>query len=230
MSGTLYLVATPIGNLSDITLHALDVLRQVDCILAEDTRVTLKLLNHYQIQKKLVSYSEHASDDKIRKILDELSLGKSYALVSDAGTPAISDPGAILVQEARQAGFAVVPIVGASAVSAIVSVFGARSPFFHFWGFWPQKTKKRKQLLEYFTTIPGIHVFFESPFRILKVLQKDFLPLKGKMLVGRELTKKFESFYEGEPAEVLAEMAKTPVKGEVVVAFAATPTDDAADE
>lgn len=234
MSGILYLVATPIGNLQDITFRALEVLKTVDVILAEDTRVTLKILQHYQFQKKLISYSEHSSDEKNARILEELESGVNYALVSDAGTPAVSDPGAVLVGLARAQGVTVIPIVGASAVTALMSVFGERSPFFHFWGFWPQKSKKRKQLLQYFQDVPGTHVFFESPYRILKTLKNDFLPLSGRMLIGRELTKKFESFYGGTPSEVLEKLSASEVKGEFVIAYchqdAETLSDDQDDD
>ena len=232
MSGTLYLVATPIGNLNDITLRALEVLKDVDVILAEDTRVTVKILKHFAFEKKLISYSEYSSDEKNAKILAELQSGINYALVSDAGTPAVSDPGAVLVALARAHEIAVVPVPGASAVTALMSVFGERSPFFHFWGFWPMKNKKRKQFVQYFQDVPGTHVFFESPYRILKTLKNDFLPLSGRMLVGRELTKKFESFYDGTPSEVLEKLTKSAVKGEFVIAYChgAAPEPDADDK
>ncbi len=225
MSGTLYLVATPIGNLQDITLRALEILKSVDTILAEDTRVTVKLLRHFQFEKKLISYSEYSSEEKNAKILAELAQGTNYALVSDAGTPGVSDPGAVLVALAREQEITVVPVPGASAVTALMSVFGERSPFFHFWGFWPMKNKKRKQLIEYFQEVPGTHVFFESPYRVLKTLKNDFATLTGRMLVGRELTKKFESFYGGTPAEVLAQLTNSPVKGEFVIAYCHSAVD-----
>lgn len=235
MSGTLYLVATPIGNLQDITLRAIDVLKSVDMILAEDTRVTVKLLRHFEFEKKLISYSEYSSEEKNAKILAELAQGTNYALVSDAGTPGVSDPGAVLVAMARAQEIPVVPVAGASAVTALMSVFGERSPFFHFWGFWPLKNKKRKQLLQYFQEVPGTHVFFESPYRILKTLKNDFLPLPGRMLVGRELTKKFESFYGGTAAEVLAQLTNSAVKGEFVIGYChsaaeATDTEEGGDD
>lgn len=219
MSGTLYIVATPIGNLQDITARAIATLQNVDFILAEDTRVTLKLLNHYEISKKVISYDDHASDEKNAKILEELQEGRSYALVSDAGTPAVSDPGAKLVRLARDEGVEVIPIVGPSSVTAIMSVFGEASPYFHFWGFWPKKNKKKTELLQYFSSIPGVHVFFESPYRLLKVLERDFLSFDCWMLVGREITKKFESYYSGTPAEIFDKLQGKSLKGELVVAL-----------
>lgn len=218
MSGTLFVVATPIGNLGDVTERALQILKSVDYILAEDTRVTLKLLSHFGIQKKLISYSEHSSENKETVILSELELGKNYALVSDAGTPAVSDPGARLVQKVLESGFDVVPVPGASSVSTLISVFGVAEMFYHFWGFFPIKTKKQKQIIEYIKTIPGIHVFFESPFRIEKTLKAYFeADDRFEMVVGREMTKQFETFYRGLPSVVLQKIQADKVKGEFCV-------------
>lgn len=218
MSGCLYIVATPIGNLSDMTVRAADVLKSVDYILAEDTRVTLKLLNHLGIQKKLISYSEHSSEAKEAVVLQELELGMNYALVSDAGTPAVSDPGARLVQKVLEKDFKVVPIPGASAVSTIISVFGEPETAYHFWGFFPIKTKKQKQIIEYIKTIPGIHVFFESPFRIEKTLKSYFVPdERFQLVLGREMTKQFETFYRGSANSVLSALQADKVKGEFCV-------------
>lgn len=218
MTGTLYIVATPIGNLSDTSPRVLETLRAVDVILAEDTRVILKLLSHFGIQKKLYSYSEHASDAKNCVIVNELLRGVNYALVSDAGTPAVSDPGAVLVELALKNDCPVVPIPGPSAVTALVSAFGKRETAFHFWGFFPQKTKKQKQIVIWVETIPGIHVFFESPFRIIKTLEKYFVPHEDfHMVVGREMTKQFETFYRGRPALVVEQIKAGVVKGEFCV-------------
>lgn len=221
MSGVLYIVATPIGNLKDLTPRALETFEAVDFILAEDPRVTLRLLNHHNIQKKVIPFSDHATDSKIQKVIDNLLEGESYALVSDAGTPAVSDPGADLVGAAQANDITVVPVVGASAVTAIVSVFGKPAPSFHFWGFWPRKLKKRTELKELFQTIDGIHVFFESPYRIQKTLEADFLDLNCHMVVGRELTKKFETLIQGAPSEIFDKLAQNPLKGEFVVALKA---------
>lgn len=218
MNAALYIVATPIGNLSDMTERALTVLKTVDCILAEDPRVLLKLLNHYGIEKKIYPYSDYASDEKHQKIVEALESGLSYALVSDAGTPVVSDPGGRLIPEVLKAGIDVIPIPGASAVTSLVSVFGAPVPFFHFWGFFPQKNKKRKQLIEYIDTIPGLHVFFESPYRVEKVLQQYFVDRDDlQMVIGREMTKQFETFYRGTPREVLASLRDSKIKGEFCI-------------
>lgn len=218
MTGTLYIVATPIGNLKDITLRALEVIKEADVILAEDPRVTLKLLNHYGVEKKLIPYHEGASPAKKEKIIQELFSGRSYALVSDAGTPAVSDPGARLVSLAVENGVSVVPIPGVSAVTALLSVMGAKESAFHFWGFFPKKKKQQKILIDYFLTLPGPHVFFESPYRILKTLQECFLPRdEFHLVVGRELTKKFEEIIRGRPGDVMQKIKDSTVKGEFCV-------------
>lgn len=218
MSGTLYVVSTPIGNLADISSRAVDVFKKADAILAEDTRVTLKLMSHLGISKKIYSYHEHSSEKKDQVIVEHLEEGESYALVSDAGTPCISDPGAGLVDAVLKAGFPVVPISGPSAVTTLMSVFGHPHQSFHFWGFFPIKRKKQKQILEYVNNIPGVHVFFESPMRILKTLERYFLEDTGyKMVIGREMTKMFETFYRGAPAEIMEELKKGVSKGEFCV-------------
>lgn len=233
MSGTLYVVATPIGNLGDISPRARETLQSVDFILAEDTRVTLKLLRHFGIERPLLSYSEHSSPQKEERILLELAAGRSYALVSDAGTPAVSDPGARLVGLAAAREIAVVPIPGPSAVSALVSVFGAPAASHHFWGFFPHKKIRQRELISKFQALAGIHVFFESPFRIEKTLRDCFLPHQDLYLViGREITKSFETFYRGRPAQVLELVLAQPLKGEFVVGVttmspASTETEDA---
>lgn len=220
MSGILYIVATPIGNLADITERAKEILAQVDFILAEDTRVTLGLLRHLGISKKLFSYSEHSSEQKEQAILDNLMSGQNYALVSDAGTPAVSDPGSQLVAKAIENDITVVPIPGPSAVSAILSVCGFVHNAHHFWGFFPQKKIRQSELLEFFRTVPGVHVFFESPFRIEKTLRDCFGDTADfEMVMGRELTKKFETIYRGSPQNVLEQLKGDTIKGEFVVAL-----------
>jgi len=217
MSGTLYIVSTPIGNLSDLSQRTRDILSSVDYILAEDTRVTLKLLNHADIKKKLYSYSEHSSQTKDEMVLSELSKGMNYALVSDAGTPAVSDPGARIVDAALRDGVDVVPIPGPSAVTTLMSVFGKPVTSFHFWGFFPQKKKKQRILVEYFDSIPGVHVFFESPYRILKTLALIEDKEEFHVVVGREMTKKFETFYRGSPSEVKTLIEQDTSKGEFCI-------------
>lgn len=219
-SGKLYIVATPIGNLQDITERAIETLKTVDFILAEDTRVTLKLLSHFNISKKLYSYHEHSSPEKNQTIVENLKSGTSYALVSDAGTPAVSDPGAKLVELARENDIDIIPIPGVSAITTILSIFGKPAPSFHFWGFFPTKLKKQKELLEYFENIQGIHIFFESPYRIEKIFEKHLLQLQNfHVVIGREMTKKFESFYVGPPKTAFAELKKDQIKGEFCIAL-----------
>ena len=218
MSGTLYLVGTPIGNLQDITKRALEILSAVDYILAEDTRVTLKLLNHYGISKRLIAYHEHASDHKEEIIISELDAGKSYALVTDAGTPGVSDPGGRLVEKVAAAGHAIVPIPGVSAVTTLISVCGLKTDAWHFWSFFPQKNKKRRDLMNWMATVPGVHIFFESPFRIRKTLalfvaEDD----RWQLVVGRELTKKFETIERGKPSELLEKIDEAHCRGEFSV-------------
>lgn len=222
MTGTLYICATPIGNLEDITYRLARVLKEVDYILAEDTRVTLKILNHLQIHTKLISYHEHSSSLKQEKIIEELLSGKNYALVSDAGTPCVSDPGAKIVWAAVSQGIQVIPVVGPSAFTGLLSVFGMLKVSSHFWGFLPIKNKKIKNMLDLYRQIDGIHIFFESPFRILKTLEQYFLDWDDyHFVIGREMTKQFEVFYRGSCRDVIEQLKKQPIKGEFVVGLAA---------
>lgn len=217
-SGTLYIVATPIGNLGDMTFRAVEILKSVDGILAEDPRDTLKLLHHYQIDKKIRPYSDHTSPVRTGQLVDELVGGANLALVSDAGTPGISDPGESLVEQAIASGVNVVPVVGASAVTTLVSVFDKPFLSYHFWGFFPQRPRIQKDMVRLFGEVPGIHVYFESPYRVLKSFEKFILPLeRAHVVVGREMTKKFESYYRGTPGEVLEQMRRDPVQGEYCV-------------
>ncbi|MBF0107539.1 MAG: 16S rRNA (cytidine(1402)-2'-O)-methyltransferase [Deltaproteobacteria bacterium] len=218
MTPTLYIVATPIGNLKDCSLRFKEVLESVDFVLAEDPRVTLKLLNHAGLKKKVYSYSEHSSPQKEEAVIKNLLAGMSYALISDAGTPAVSDPGARLVARAVTNGISVVPVCGPSAVMALISVFGVPETAFHFWGFFPKKNKKALQIIDHIEKIEGIHVFFESPYRILKTLKSHFVDKADyHMVVGREMTKQHETFYRGTPAEVLQVLSNDTVKGEFCV-------------
>lgn len=218
MSGTLYVAATPIGNLADTSARLRTTLERVDIILAEDTRVTMKLTAYLGLSKRLISYFEHSSDSKDQRIIEELLSGTNYALVSDAGTPAVSDPGARLVAQAVAAGIEVVPIPGPSAASTIVSIFGVPSASYHFWGFFPQKNKRRQEMIHFFDTVPGVHVFFESPFRIIKMLNACFAGRNDfHMVVGREMTKQFETFARGTPDEVLVKLQNEPIKGEFTI-------------
>jgi 16S rRNA (cytidine1402-2'-O)-methyltransferase len=226
--GKLYIVGTPIGNLKDITLRALEVLEEVDFILCEDTRVTKKLLDHFGIEKPLISYHQHSKLQKTEEILDLLKEGKSLALVSDAGTPGIADPGNQLVKEVAEQlpEVSIAPIPGASAVAAIASVAGFSMDKFIFLGFPPVK-KGRKKFFEQVAQSEYPVVFYESPYRIVKTLMElqSILDTKyqiqdTKLVVGRELTKKFETIYRGTTAEVLEQLGAGEQRGEFVVIVA----------
>ena len=213
----LFVVATPIGNLGDITLRALEVLRSVGHIAAEDTRHTAKLLRHYEIATSLISYHEHNRHRQLPRILALLAQG-DVALVSDAGTPGISDPGAELVTAADAAGHVVVPLPGPSALSAILSVAGCGAGPVHFLGFLPRKRKARRDLIERYAAFPGVTVFFETPHRLQAALA-DIAAVAGaqQFVVGRELTKLHEEIVRGPAAAVAAQFALKPPRGEFVL-------------
>ncbi len=192
--GLLYVVATPIGNLGDITLRALDVLKQVDLIAAEDTRLTGNLLKHFGIAAKLISVREHNEQAGALKIIEALRGGFSVALVTDAGTPAISDPGARAVAAVRAAGLKVVPIPGANAAVTALSASGIAAPHFLFYGFLPAKRGERRAALETLKTLPYALVFYEAPHRIADTVA-DLMAILGEareIVFARELTKTFE--------------------------------------
>ena len=244
---TLYVVATPIGNLEDITLRALRILKEVDFLLCEDTRVTKKLLGHYQIDKPLISYHQHSDAKKVSGILELLREGKNLAFVTDAGTPGISDPGNELINvvlrpfnkvqgrpeelEGRQAqdkqvpDVKVVPIPGPSALTAVASIAGFPMDKFVFLGFPPAK-KGRKKFFEGVVQAEHPVIFYESPYRIAKTLEELKTTLrqdsgqvnyKLEVVVGRELTKKFETIYRGTIDEVVEQLRGSEVRGEFVV-------------
>jgi len=218
-TGTLYVVATPIGNLEDITLRALRVLKEVDYILAEDTRVTGKLLSHYEIKTPQKRYDAHTSERVHEAVLADLAAGQSVALVSDAGTPGVSDPGVLLISRARTAGAAVAAIPGPSAVTAAVSIAGLTGNQFSFLGFVPQK-KGRETFIRELSEYEHPVVCFESTHRIVKLLAQLAAAYPHiKVQLGRELTKHFEELLEGTPAELLTILESTPEKqkGEFVV-------------
>jgi len=220
----LYIVATPIGNLEDLSLRTLRILKEVDLILCEDTRVTKKLLDHYGIKTPFLSYHQHSRLKKINYILELLKDGKSLALVSDAGTPGISDPGNKLVKAITTSPGLVVKIVsipGPSALTAAASISGFPMDKFLFLGFPPTK-RKRKKFFEELINSKYPVIFYESPYRILKSLQELELTSKTynlgpKIVVCRELTKKFETIYRGKIDEVIKKIEKDKVKGEFVV-------------
>ena len=217
MSGTLFVVATPIGNLEDITLRALRVLREVDVVAAEDTRRSGNLLRHFQIETPLLSLHEHNETLRIPKLLDHLRAGRSVALVTDAGTPGISDPGATVVRAVREAGFAVVPVPGASAVAAAISVAGLEDGRFAFAGFPPTRSKDREGWFEWLAAHRDLAVvFFEAPHRISRTLS-ELSSVSGiqPIVVGREVTKMHEE-WQFAPAERLAKHF-TDSHGEFVI-------------
>ncbi|MDO8473965.1 MAG: 16S rRNA (cytidine(1402)-2'-O)-methyltransferase [bacterium] len=218
--GTLYIVATPIGNLGDITLRALETLKEVALILCEDTRVTKKLLVHYKIEKPLLSYHQHSKEDKRQEILGLLLQGKNLALVSDAGTPSISDPGNELVEFllGKEPDMRIIPIPGSSAVATLASVAGIPMDKFVFLGYPPHK-KGRKKFFEQVAGNQYPVIFYESPHRILKTLQElEALGSNLNVVIGRELTKQFETIYRGTIASILARLKKEQIRGEFSVA------------
>lgn len=204
--GVLYIVATPIGNLDDITLRALKILKQVELVAAEDTRRTGILLRHFGIETAILSVHEHNERARIERIVSQLGKGQSVALVTDAGTPGISDPGAALVAAIRGAGFRVEPIPGASAVAAAISASGVSSQGFTFLGFPPIRLKDRKTWFEQLSEASKhrLVVFFEAPHKVRKTLEDLVILVKRPIIIGRELTKIHEEFVSGTPSELLA--------------------------
>jgi 16S rRNA (cytidine1402-2'-O)-methyltransferase len=217
-AGTLYLVATPIGNLEDITLRALRVLRECDVVAAEDTRRTGQLLKHFEISKPLLSYFQFNEARRSEEIIGHLGRGGKVALVTDAGSPGVSDPGERVVRAAIAAGFRVESVPGACALIAALTASGLPADEFHFIGFLPHKSGQRRNKMESLTTVPGTLVFYESPYRIGKLLagMVETFP-EREVVLARELTKRFEEFLRGKPAELLALLQKRTLKGEFVV-------------
>lgn len=220
MTGKLSIVATPIGNMEDITLRALRVLAEVDYVLCEDTRVTGNLLKHHGIKTKLIRYDAHASEKAHESILQDLSEGKHLALVSDAGTPGISDPGVLLVGRAREAGATIEAIPGASALTAAFSIAGISGNAFAFLGFVPHKKGREtlfKSLVDYELPV----IFYESPHRIIKTLESlvKYLPETAEVTIAREITKFHEEVVQDTPSAVLEYFNNNPehIRGEFVV-------------
>ncbi|MCI4397668.1 MAG: 16S rRNA (cytidine(1402)-2'-O)-methyltransferase [Acidobacteria bacterium] len=212
--GTLYVVATPVGNLGDITLRALDILKSVDAVVCEDTRHTRKLLARHGIHARLESHFSGNEERKIPLLAESLLAGKNLALVSDAGTPAVSDPGYLLVRACRKAGIPVVPIPGPSAMTAALSVSGLPLASVRFLGFPPRKASARASLLEALAGDSSALVFYEAPRRVRSFLAQARDALQGRELfVAREMTKVFETFYTDPEPEML------PEKGEYVIVF-----------
>ncbi len=220
-ASTLYLVATPIGNLEDITLRALRVLRECDVVAAEDTRRTGQLLKHFEITKPLLSYFQFNEAKRSEEIIERLRRGERIALATDAGSPGISDPGVRVVRAAIAAGFRVEAVPGACALVAALTASGLATDEFHFIGFLPHKSGQRRNQLEALKTFAGTLVLYESPYRIEKLLLElnEVFP-ERQVVLARELTKKFEEFLRGTPAELLAIKQKRSLKGEFVVMVA----------
>lgn len=231
MGGTLYVVATPIGNLEDITLRALRILKEADLIAAEDTRRTAKLLAHYGIRKPLTSYHEHNESAKARLLIEKLKSGTSVALVCDAGTPLISDPGWRLLQEALEAKIPVVPIPGPSALAAVLSVCGLPTETVIFEGFLPARQRERQQRLQKLKQETRTLVFYEAPHRIRASLRNLREALGDRQaVIAREVTKIHEEFLRGTLSQLVVESERRELKGEItiVVAGAVEPTTDRA--
>ena len=223
MKTCLYLVATPIGNLEDITLRAIEILKKVDIVACEDTRKTNRLLTHFSINKKLVSLHQYSEKNKTDFLINELSNGKSVAFTSDAGTPAISDPGAFLVAQALKLGIKVSPIPGPSSLTTAFSVSGIQTTQFKFYGFLPNTSGKCKKVLEqiYNQDLPTI--IFESPHRILKTLflVQDIFGPTYELFIARELTKIYETIYKDKVTSIIERLENYPEeqKGEFVIIF-----------
>ena len=213
----LYIVATPIGNLEDMTLRGIRILKEVNYIFAEDTRVTKKLLNHFEIENTVYRYDEHTKMHQVSNIANMLENGNKIALVTDAGTPCISDPGFEVVDEALKRGIKVIPIPGPSAMTAAASVAGISTRRFCFEGFLPKK-KGRQTLLKSLAEEERTIVIFESPHRIEKTLRdiETFIGVREVVIV-REITKIYEEILRGTTTELIEKLSKNPVKGEIVL-------------
>jgi 16S rRNA (cytidine1402-2'-O)-methyltransferase len=224
---SLYVVATPIGNLADITLRALEVLKRVDMIAAEDTRHALNLLKHHGITSQLFALHEHNERGAAHKLLDLLGQGKSIALISDAGTPAISDPGALAVAAVRDAGYAVVPVPGPNAAVCALSAAGLAAPHFLFYGFLPSQAAARARELEALKPLPHLLVFYEAPHRVAASIAAIAAELGDRMItIARELTKVFETVHRCRLSEAAAWFAADAnrLKGEFVLLVDGAPT------
>ncbi len=217
-TGTLYIVSTPIGNLEDITLRALRVLKEVDFIAVEDTRHSQKLLNHYGISKPLISYWSEKEKIRTEQIIEKLKTGHSGALISDAGTPGISDPGAILIKRAIEEDIPITPIPGASGLIAALSVSGLPSEEFVFIGFLPPKTSDRRRKLKELVLESRTMIFYEAPHRILDTIS-DLIEVFGERpaVVAREITKLYEEFIRGLLSDLLENLENRKIAGEFVI-------------
>ena len=229
--GNLYIVSTPIGNLEDITLRALRILREADLIAAEDTRHTRKLLAHFDIHVPLCAYYQHNRLHQGKKLIDKLMHGTNIALVSDAGTPGISDPGALLVEEALRAGIEPVIIPGACAAIAVLAVSGLPTARFHFEGYLAHRSTTRKKRLEELKEEDKTLIFYLSPHR-LKAELADIIEVMGNRpaALAREVTKKYEEFIREPLSDILAQVEKDKVRGEYALVLAGQPPQVAAEK
>ncbi len=216
--GVLYVVGTPIGNLKDISVRAKEVLGEVSLVAAEDTRSTRKLLTHLGVNAGLLSCHKHNERTSAKKVIALLAEGKDVALVSDAGTPALSDPGASLVKLVREAGFSVVPVPGASAIVTALSVAAMPADSFFFAGFLPNKQVERRKTLEQLAEIPHTIVIFEAPHRLFDALE-DILDILGdrQIIVARELTKMHETVISGSVSGIIKQLSNGRVRGEITL-------------
>ncbi|MDQ7843632.1 MAG: 16S rRNA (cytidine(1402)-2'-O)-methyltransferase [Armatimonadota bacterium] len=220
-AGTLYLVATPIGNLEDLTFRARRVLAEVDLIACEDTRRTRRLLTHYGITTPTVSFHEHNEEARSAELVRRLRRGEHVALVSDAGTPALSDPGYRLIRAAASAGLTIVPVPGASAVLAALTVSALPTDRFTFLGFLPRRSGERRRALAAVRTLPWTLVLYEAPHRLTAALEDIALVLGNRRVaLARELTKKFEEVFRGTVAEALDHLRAHPPQGEFTIVVA----------
>ncbi len=228
VSGTLYIVATPIGNLEDMTFRAVRILKEVDLIAAEDTRHSRKLLNHYGISTRMTPYHDHNEQLKTDYLLEKLLEGQNIAIITDAGTPCIADPGYRIAKAAAEKGIKTVPIPGASAIAAALSASGLPSDRFAFEGFLPPKQGKRRNRLLELQDDGRVIIFYEAPHRLTATLS-DMAEILGsrELVIARELTKIHEEFRRGTSAELLEHYSKQSVKGELVILLA--PASAAAD-
>jgi len=215
---TLYIVATPIGNLEDMTFRALRILKEVDLIACEDTRQTSKLLNHYGFKNQLTSYNDFNKTRKTKLLINELKQGKNIAIVSDSGTPGVNDPGFYIVRECIRENIDVVPVPGACAMINALVCSGLPTDSFAFYGFFPKKDGKKKKAIEIIKNIKQTAIFYESPHRIQKTLKlfAELIPEKN-LVLARELTKKFEEFIRGTAKDVYEKCNDKTIKGEIVL-------------
>ncbi len=220
------MLGTPIGNLEDLTARALRILREADAIVSEDTRTTMKLLARYEIRKPLIAYFQHSPPRRLEEILERLKAGQTIVLVTESGTPGVSDPGAPLVDGAFAAGIKVVPLPGPSAVAVAASICGFGADAFHFAGFLPRKHGKRRKTLETMKALEVTLIFFESPYRVAALLE-DVLTVLGdrRLTICRELTKLHEEVWRTTVSQALARYQKEEARGEFTLAVEGLPSE-----